>query len=179
MKMVRGRSVTNVVRFIENVSKQDVTLGWHMDAGVNAMLIRIQDPATEFGVIKNAHMFKEVHEFEFLDAEDSDGFPDEVKISDEQAAELVRLLQHALDNHMNVVVHCHAGICRSGAVVEVGKMMGFTPTDRYRQPNLRVKHKMMKALGWTYDSDEKSYDVGGFVTDTGILVPFKGFPWSK
>jgi len=52
---------------------------------------------------------------------------------------------------MNVIVHCHAGICRSGAVVEVASMMGFTPTDRYRQPNMRVKQKMMKVLGWTYE----------------------------
>jgi predicted protein tyrosine phosphatase len=151
-------------RFIENVSKQDVNLGWHMDAGPNAMLIRIQDPATFFGKIARKEMFKEVYEFEFLDAEDSDGFPDEAKISDEQAAELVRLLQRAIDNHMNVVVHCHAGICRSGAVVEVATMMGFTPTDRFRQPNLRVKHKMMKALGWTYDSEEKPSSTGGYLS---------------
>jgi predicted protein tyrosine phosphatase len=141
-----------VIRWIENVSKSDVTLGFHMDAGKNSMLIRIQDPATEFGKIKHADMFKEIHEFEFLDAEDEDGFEDEVKISDEQAAELVRLLNHAINNHMNVIVHCHAGICRSGAVVEVASMMGFTPSERYRQPNLRVKNKMLKVLGWTYDS---------------------------
>ena len=140
-------------RFIENVSKSDVALGFHMDAGPNAMLIRIQDPATFFGRIARADMFKEVHEFEFLDAEDEDGFEDEAKISDDQAAELVRLLQHAQDNHMNVVVHCHAGICRSGAVVEVATMLGFTASDRYRQPSLRVKQKMMKVLGLTYDNN--------------------------
>ncbi len=139
-------------RFIENVSKSDVATGFHMDAGANAMLIRIQDPATFFGCIKHAQMFKEVYEFEFLDAEDSDGFEDECKIQDEQAVEIIRLLNRALDNHMNVVVHCHAGICRSGAVVEVASMMGFTPSDRYRQPNLRVKNKLMKVLGLTYES---------------------------
>ena len=139
------------IRWIENVSKQDINLGFHMDAGPNAMLIRIQDPATFFGNIARKDMFKEVYEFEFLDAEDEDGFPDEAKISDEQAAEIVRLLQRALDKSMNVIVHCHAGICRSGAVVEVASMMGFTPTDRFRQPNLRVKNKMMKVLGWTYE----------------------------
>jgi predicted protein tyrosine phosphatase len=138
-------------RFIENVSKSDVATGFHMDAGPNAMLIRIQDPATTFGCIKHSQMFKEVYEFEFLDAEDSDGFEDECKIQDNQAEALVGLLQRAIEKHMNVVVHCHAGICRSGAVVEVASMMGFTPTDRYRQPNLRVKKKMMKVLGLTYD----------------------------
>ena len=31
-------------------------------------------------------------------------------------------------------------------------------TERTRIPNIRVKHRMMKALGWTYDADEKSDD---------------------
>jgi predicted protein tyrosine phosphatase len=153
-------------RFIENVSKSDVRWGTHMDAGTNAMLIRIQDPATEFGKIARAEMFKEVHEFEFLDAETGDNFPEEAMISYAQAEELVRLLRHAQDKHMNVVVHCHAGICRSGAVVEVATMMGFTPADRYRQPNLRVKSKMMQVLGLTYPlSDHGFIDVGGMTYD--------------
>jgi len=156
-------------RFIENVSKDDVKNGHHYDPGPNSMLIRIQDPATEFGRIK--YPFNESYEFEFLDAEDTDGFPDECKISDEQAAEIVALLQRAIDCHMNVVVHCHAGICRSGAVVEVATMMGFTPTDRFRQPNLRVKHKMMKVLGLTYDSDEKTSSTGGYISNDGIWLP--------
>jgi predicted protein tyrosine phosphatase len=160
---------------IENVSKADVRWGTHMDAGANSMLIRIQDPATEFGQIGKADMFKEVHEFEFLDAEDTCGFPDETKISDEQAAQIVALLQRAIDNHMNVVVHCHAGICRSGAVVEVATMMGFTATARYRQPNLRVKHKMMQSLGWTYDNDEKPYEI----TRNGGVFSADFDPWSK
>jgi predicted protein tyrosine phosphatase len=140
-----------MIRFIENCSKADVFHGHHYDAGPNAMLIRIQDPATMFGKIK--YPFKEVYEFEFLDAEDEDGFEDECKIQDAQAEEIIRLLNHALENRMNVVVHCHAGICRSGAVVEVATMMGFTPSDRYRQPNLRVKQKLMKVLGLTYEKE--------------------------
>jgi predicted protein tyrosine phosphatase len=92
-------------------------------------------------------------------------------IQDEQAAELVRLLHHALDNSMNVLVHCHAGICRSGAVVEVGSMMGFTPTERFRMPNLRVKHRMMRVLGLTYDSDEKQEAINGVMTSSGIVLP--------
>lgn len=138
-----------MIRWIENVSWDDVKNGWHSDMGENAMLIQIADPASFFPDPK--YNFKERHFFEFLDAEDEDGFPDECKISDEQAQELVALLTRAFENHMNVLVHCHAGICRSGAVVEVGKMMGFTPTERYRQPNIRVKTKMMRVLGWTYD----------------------------
>jgi predicted protein tyrosine phosphatase len=161
-----------VTRWIENVSWDAVKNGWHSDMGENAMLIQIADPATFFPQPKK--QFKEVYQFEFLDAEDTDGFPDECKISDDQAKELVALLQKALDKSMNVLVHCHAGICRSGAVVEVGTMMGFTATDRYRQPNLRVKHKMMKVLGWTYDEQEVSEGKGGTISSGGILIPFSG-----
>lgn len=161
-----------MTRWIENVSRDDIRHGWHYECGENAMLIQISDPPGDHPTPKRK--FKEVHQFDFLDAEDGDGFPEEAKISDEQAAEIVRLLQHALDNCMNVVVHCHAGICRSGAVVEVGSMLGFTPTDRYRQPNLRVKHKMMKALGWTYDSDEEQTSAGGSISAGGIIIPFSG-----
>jgi rhodanese-related sulfurtransferase len=74
---------------------------------------------------------------------------------------------------MNVVVHCHAGICRSGAVCEVGVMMGFTDCERFRAPNLLVKHKMMRVLGWTYDSEEKSYDVHGTTNEWGFITPNK------
>lgn len=157
-----------MIRWIENVSMSDIHLGHHSDLGENCMLIRIQDPATEFKPTKR--VFKEEHRFEFLDAEDVDGFPDECKISDDQAATIASLLQRALDNSMNVMVHCHAGICRSGAVTEVGTMMGFTATDRFRQPNLRVKHKMMKALGWTYDSDEPKTSTGGYLSMGGIWL---------
>jgi hypothetical protein len=55
---------------------------------------------------------------------------------------------------MNVVVHCHAGVCRSGAVCEIGVMLGFRDTEAFRSPNLLVKHRMMRALGWLYDEQE-------------------------
>ena len=143
--------------WIENVAAADIPLRFHHEAGDNSMLIQIMDPAAGWWPTP-AHEFKETHRFEFLDAEDADGFPEEAKISDQQAAEIVRLLKHALENRMNVVVHCFAGLCRSGAVAEVGVMMGFGDTERTRIPNIRVKHKLMKQLGWTYDSTEQPFD---------------------
>ena len=55
---------------------------------------------------------------------------------------------------MNVIGHCHAGVCRSGAVCEIGVMLGFDDTEAFRSPNLLVKHRMMRALGWLYDEQE-------------------------
>ena len=137
--------------WIQNVSMSNIKQGLHADAGHNSMLIQIVDPAYEFPT--PAKQFREVHQFEFLDIEpnspDFDKF-DEFAITDAQAEQLVWLLQHAKSHNMNVVVHCHAGVCRSGAVCEVGVMMGLQDTKVHRQPNLMVKRKMMQVLGWTY-----------------------------
>ena len=155
--------------WIQNVALSDVRKGFHFDAGSNSMLIQIVDPAMEFPTPK--HQFKEVHQFEFLDVEEKDFvLEEEMRCSHEQAAELVRLLQHALANRMHVVVHCVAGVCRSGAVCEVGVMMGFDDTEVFRSPNLLVKHRMMKALGWTYDENEP-HTINGVMLDSGLIVP--------
>lgn len=146
----------------------DVAKGHHFDAGVNSMLIQIVDPGMEFPIPFNK--FAEVHQFQFLDLEKDDKAPEELKIQDEQAEQLVALLQHALDKHMQVVVHCVAGVCRSGAVCEVGVMMGFNDTEVFRSPNLLVKHKMMKVLGWTYDENEP-HTINGITLDSGFIVP--------
>ena len=154
--------------WIQNTSLADVRAGTHFHPGTNAMLIQVVDPCMEFPQPK--YEFREVHQFEFLDLE-RDDMPDaeEFKITDAQAAQLVQLLQHALANNMNVVVHCVAGICRSGAVCEVGVMLGFQDPEVYRSPNLLVKHKMMHQLGWTYDADEphstQHLGYGGWIPD--------------
>ena len=135
--------------WIQNIPLRWVAEGHYPNPGANSMLIQIVDPAGTFPV--PATQFAEVHQFEFLDLEDSDDFAEEFKITDEQAAELVALLRHALDQGMNVIVHCVAGVCRSGAVCEVGVMMGFDDSGAYRAPNLLVKRLMMRSLGWTYD----------------------------
>jgi len=154
--------------WIQNVSMSDIRQGFHIDPGFNSMLIQIVDPAYEFPVPK--YQFREVHQFQFLDAERDDKFPDEAKITDEQAKQLTDLLLKAYGQRMNVIVHCHAGVCRSGAVCELGVMLGFRDTESFRSPNLLVKHKMMKALGWTYDEDEK-HTINGETTDWGFVIP--------
>lgn len=144
--------------WIQNVALADIPKGHHIRVGENSMLIQIVDPCMTFPT--PLHKFKEVHQFEFLDLEKDDKFGEEFKVTDAQAEQLVGLLQHALANRMDVVVHCVAGVCRSGAVCEVGIMMGFDDTEAYRSPNLLVKHKMMKILGWTYDENEP-YTING------------------
>lgn len=138
--------------WIGNFSLADVRRGLNYDAGFNSMLIQIVDPCMEFP--QPEHSFREIHQFEFLDLEEKDQWGHEFKITDDQARRIVELLQHALENKMNVVVHCVAGVCRSGAVCEVGVMLGFRDAGTFRSPNLMVKHKLMMVLGWTYDTEE-------------------------
>lgn len=138
--------------WIQNVSLGDIQKGFHIDPGPNAVLIQIVDPAMEFPTPK--YSFKEVYRFEFLDLERDDPWGEEFKITDEIARDLCVILTQSLASRKNVIVHCVAGVCRSGAVCEVGVMMGFDDTEAYRSPNLMVKHKMMKVLGWTYDESE-------------------------
>jgi predicted protein tyrosine phosphatase len=138
--------------WIQNVSLADVRKGHHIPVSDNSVLIQIVDPCTEFPIPH--HQFGSVHQFQFLDAERDDSIDDDFKINDYQANSLVLILKQALLNRSNVVVHCHAGVCRSGAVCEVGVMMGFDDAEAFRSPNLLVKHKMMRVLGWTYDDNE-------------------------
>ena len=140
--------------WIQNVSLGDIPKGHHVAVGENSMLIQIVDPDMEFPT--PFHKFKETHQFNFLDLEVGDAFGEEFKVTDAQAEQLVNLLKHALDKRMNVIVHCVAGVCRSGAVCEVGVMMGFQDPGDYRSPNLMVKHKMMKVLGWNYEENNNA-----------------------
>lgn len=141
--------------WIENVSKADVAKAHHFDPGPNSMLICINDIACEWVVPK--FNFKNTQRFEFLDVEDTDitWCPEEAMISCSQAARLVSMLTLALHDRMNVVVQCTAGICRSGAIAEVGIMMGFQDTEKWRSPNLRVKRMMLQELGLVYDPNEQ------------------------
>lgn len=126
--------------FIENVSLFDINVGWHYDPGENSMLIQIVDPDMQFPTPK--YNFKVVHQFKFLDIEEEGA----MSIKDSQAQEIADALLFAKVNHMNVIVHCHAGICRSGAVAEAGVVLGFNDTEKLRIPNVLVKQKLFKAL---------------------------------
>jgi len=145
--------------FIQNISAEAIKTGTHYPCGDNAMLIQITDPgSTSFfstdGFPVPKHQFKDTYQFQFLDCDRADhpvygGFA----ITDDDAFNIVKALRHALDNDMNVVVHCHAGICRSGAVAEVASLMGFTLVEGTRIPNVLVKKKMMQVLGISYDDN--------------------------
>lgn len=123
----------------ENVSMANIRDGNHL---YNDVLIQIVDPGYKFPIPKVE--FRIVHQFEFLDAEVEDvDIINEAKITMEQAAAIVAILTDAYKKDLNVTVHCHMGICRSGAVVEVAEAVGFDITNRFRLPNHMVKRYLL------------------------------------
>lgn len=146
--------------WIINIPGYYLPTGFHPDPGDNCILIQIGDPeipgissANEFPI--PLYQFKKTYQFRFLDMTDDniDKLPSDLQeqyksalITDEQADEIVSILVEAYDNRSNIVVHCSAGICRSGAVVEVGVMMGFDDIKDSRIPNLLVKKKLLDQL---------------------------------
>ena len=134
--------------WIENIGIDEVRKGYHYDPGPNSMLIQIVDPGTEFPKPKHKE-WRRIRQFFFLDVEDNepDGVIYSCAITDADAKGIAEALQEAWNEHMNVVVHCHMGVSRSGAVAEVGTMMGFRDVGKFRIPNLMVKKKLMQHLG--------------------------------
>lgn len=131
--------------WVENISLKDIQTGNHFDAGENSILIQIVAPSVEFPTPR--YKFKEVHRFIFEDLEEHDTFlPEELKITDAQAMDIAQILGDAMSNRSNIVVHCEAGLSRSGAIVDVAELMGFTAVDNPRIPNELVKRKVLEAL---------------------------------
>lgn len=139
--------------WIENVSCTDIPIANHHDAGLFGVLIQIMDPGSVFPEPK--HHFAEVHQFEFLDQDDDDLIknPDleEALISQDQAKKIVEILKKALKENRSVICHCFAGLCRSGAVAEVGTKMGFDDVGNFKSPNTRVMRMMMAELELPYE----------------------------
>jgi len=148
-----------VNNFIENVSRFDISIGFHADAGENSMLIQIVDFFDTFPTPK--YTFKEILQFKFDDIEDEGP----TSCTEEQAKEIASALLRAKEQHMNVIVHCFAGLCRSGAVAEVGVMLGFNPPERVRLPNTLVKGKILKALGMKIDESTSVFAEGFYNRD--------------
>lgn len=139
--------------YIKNISRKSLIEGQHPTASDDTVLMQIADCIQEFPEPTPGNKFKAIHQFNFMDVEEDDAmFPEEAKITQEQAKEIVGILKNALANNQNVIVHCNAGLCRSGAVAEVGVMMGFDDTFATRIPNLMVKKFLMRELGWLYEN---------------------------
>lgn len=139
--------------WIQHVSLARAVYGSHHLIENNTVLIQIVDKWNTFPEPYYKDLFKEIHQFDFQDT-NNEGHNG---ISDEQAKDIARILKDCYDTKCNIVVHCHAGVCRSGAVAEVAEIMGFgvinSPSERI--PNTLVKTKLLKELGFTHSFNEE------------------------
>ena len=135
-----------------NISMDSAKCGfWVNVPHENTVYIQITDPGYAFEPMKNN--FAEIHRFEFLDDE-FEGVGHENSITDEQADALAKILRGAQEKQQNVIVSCHAGLCRSGAITEIMvSQFGYKPGPGVRSPNLLVRNKIMKSLGLEYDPE--------------------------
>ena len=129
--------------YILNVSYPDIQQGKHPNSE-NTVLIQIVDPCVDFPVPMTN--FDAIHQFEFSDVDDPEDQVWPFRMRKKQAKEIVKILQSALNHNQNVIVHCIAGVSRSGAVVEIGVEMGFEDMGEYRDPNLYMVETLAKAL---------------------------------
>lgn len=139
--------------FIENISLHDVIHGLHIDpTSRHTVLIQIIDYEMQsYPDPKYLEKFSDVYQFRFDDTED---VFDLNCITDSQARSIATILRDSFNERKNIVVHCHAGICRSGAVVECGTMIGYRDVEhRQRIPNVLVKRKIMDNLNLSFDPE--------------------------
>lgn len=139
--------------FIQNVAAVDIKNEFHFDPGPNSVLISIIDPKGSRPIPK--FPFRKVFNFEFFDLDDDDIEKDNSIesncITKKQAEEIIAILEEALDNNSNVIVHCMAGVCRSGAIVDVAIKMGFDDLHTFKLPNSRVKRMLLEVLSSKQD----------------------------
>jgi predicted protein tyrosine phosphatase len=131
--------------WVENRSAEDISRGNYKDPGRDTILIQIASPDGHFPL--PAKPFQLVYRLRFSDIEDSHPDVGWAGINDEQADYIANILKYAKAHNLNVVVHCYAGLCRSGAVCEAAVRMGFKDPHLIRFPNRRVLRKVMCCLG--------------------------------
>lgn len=131
---------------IENCSRRQILDGTHKLDSNGSILISIVDPDHEY-IIPKFDNFKEIYRFKFWDFDVN--CPEEKRselFNSEMAKQIINILMANFNNNINIIIHCSAGICRSGAITEIGSIIGFDPVHNNRMPNLLVKRLLMEQL---------------------------------
>lgn len=157
-----GCEMKDTTLFCENISRIDAKQGWHIGIDRKTYLIQISDVGYKQPNAKYTNDFKDRLCLNFDDVENEF---DMSGITEYQAKLIAEFLQKAKMDNANIVVHCHAGICRSGAVVEAAMSIGYNDVEgRNRIPNSLVKRKVMQCLG-TYITPKTSMFAEDFMRD--------------
>lgn len=134
--------------FAQNVSMVDAKQGNYRKMDGSTVLIQFADPDKRFPRVRGE--FVETHQFHCWDVTKSDPAWEQLKdhaFSVQHAQHLAQVLMNAWTNQHNVLVHCVAGLCRSGAVVEVlVSAFKYQEVHKNRIPNYMVTSLTFEAL---------------------------------
>ena len=135
----------NKFTYIANVSLEKIEAD-SFETLKNKILISITDVGYS-AKIKNDSEWAAIYRFQFEDVEEEeiysiykkeDILPDWAQIISEiQAEEIAKILSFSMGKN-NIIVHCSAGVSRSGAITEAGLLLGF---KLYEFSNLRTINK--------------------------------------
>ena len=133
---------------IENCSLADyMAMKFSIDVD-NAVAIRIADSDGEFYHTKWNKDFMKEHHFHFNDVEEPSAYGGSSRglITEKQAFKIAQIIKECLEQNKHIIVHCMAGISRSGAVVEAARFYGFDVIEKYKIPNCAVKTRVIREL---------------------------------
>ena len=131
----------------------------------NDWLISITDKGNEGA--KVAYPFDKILYMEFDDTND------EINgnaITAFQAAQIASFIRDAKELKKNVWVNCHAGICRSGAVVSVLKDLGWETVDHPESPGRIPNHLVYTKVRKNFPELMNSWEL-----ETDIWIAAKGW----
>lgn len=80
----------------------------------------------------------------------------------EQAQKMANVIHHAKAMQKNVWVHCTAGMCRSGAVVEVLNLLGWSIVDGFSPERVPNDH-VFNLLRLQFPELRQSWETGEWV----------------
>lgn len=100
------------------------------------------------------------------------------EISHEQAAEIAAFIKEARERRKNVWANCHAGICRSGAVVSLLVDLGWELADSSESPGRIPNHLVYDRVRKHFPELKQSWDKPEIIVptsgaDPGIWIPAK------
>lgn len=134
-----------------------------VQSGRDRWLISINNPG-DLPQIHAGNDFKEILTLEFDDVErlDQQHWHQNrmlKRMSGSDLSLLVEFIKKAQTAKVDLYVHCAAGICRSGAVVEVLVMLGWQVDDEViageRHPNRFVFNHLRRAFGYEFSFEKE------------------------
>lgn len=96
-------------------------------------------------------------------------------INIDQGAEIARFIKDARKQEKNVWVNCHAGICRSGAIVSLLIDLGWEYQDSDQSPGRIPNHMVYDTVRKHFPELKQSWDKDIILPETDIWVAAKNW----